>query len=144
MLIQLLCTALLLAISVLIHALVLTSLFRRTTRWPALATSGFLLSTWHMIVVAWWITLAHVAEILVWGLFYARMGIFPDLATAEYFSIVTYTTVGYGDLVPPERWRLLAGVEALTGLLMAGWSTAFFFSFANQWHSRDANREPLP
>ena len=141
MLIQLLFTALLLASTVLIHALVLTSLFRRTTRWSAPASSGFVLSAWHMIVIAWWITLAHIVEILVWGLFYERMGIFPDLATAGYFSIVTYTTVGYGDLIPPERWRLLAGVEALTGLLMAGWSTAFFFSFASQWHSRDAKHD---
>lgn len=144
MLIQLLFTALLLASTVLIHAVVLTSLFRRTTRWPALATSGFFTSTWHMIVIAWWIILAHVAEVFVWGLFYWWMRLFPDFATAEYFSIVTYTTVGYGDLVPPERWRLLAGVEALTGLLMAGWSTAFFFSFASQWHSPDAKRDPMP
>lgn len=144
MLIQLLFTALLLASTVLIHAVVLTSLFRRTRRWPAPATSGFFTSTWHMIVIAWWIILAHVAEVFVWGLFYWWMGLFPDFATAEYFSIVTYTTVGYGDLVPPERWRLLAGVEALTGLLMAGWSTAFFFSFASPWHSPGANRDPMP
>jgi voltage-gated potassium channel Kch len=50
----------------------------------------------------------------------------PDLASALYFSAVTYTTTGYGDLVLPAEWRLLGGVEALTGILMCGWSTGFF------------------
>ena len=141
MIIQLLYTALLLAISVLIHASMLTWLFRQSMRWPALSEGGALTTTWHMVVIAWWITLAHLVEILVWGFFYVSRGIFPDLATAGYFSIVTYTTVGYGDFVPPEQWRLLAGVEALTGMLMGGWSAAFFFSIANQWHSRAAEAE---
>jgi hypothetical protein len=45
-----------------------------------------------------------------------------------YFSAVTYTTTGYGDLVLPKEWRLVGGVEALTGILMCGWSTGFFFA----------------
>ena len=51
----------------------------------------------------------------------------PDLPTGLYFSAVTYTTTGYGDLVLPREWRLVGGVEALTGILMCGWSTGFFF-----------------
>ena len=43
--------------------------------------------------------------------------------SAFYFSAVTYTTTGYGDLVLPEEWRLVGGVEALTGILMCGLST---------------------
>lgn len=52
----------------------------------------------------------------------------PDLATASYFSAVTYTTTGYGDLVLPAEWRLVGGVEALTGILMCGLSTGMFFA----------------
>ena len=52
----------------------------------------------------------------------------PDLQTAMYFSAVTYTTTGYGDVVLPESWRLIGAVEALTGILMCGWSTGFFFA----------------
>jgi len=48
------------------------------------------------------------------------MGAMRDLASAFYFSAVTYTTTGYGDLVLPEEWRLVGGVEALTGILMCG------------------------
>ena len=48
------------------------------------------------------------------------------------FSAVTYTTTGYGDLVLPKEWRLVGGVEALTGILMCGLSTGLFFAvFAN-------------
>jgi hypothetical protein len=56
----------------------------------------------------------------------------PDLASALYFSAVTYTTTGYGDLVLAEEWRLLGAVEALTGILMCGWSTGFFFAVVNR------------
>ena len=56
----------------------------------------------------------------------------PDLPTAFYFSAVTYTTTGYGDLVLPHDWRLVGGVEALTGILMCGWSTGFFFAIVNR------------
>ena len=48
----------------------------------------------------------------------------PDLASGAVFQWVTYTTTGYGDLVLPPEWRLVGGVEALTGILMCGLSTA--------------------
>jgi len=52
----------------------------------------------------------------------------PDLQTAFYFSAVTYTTTGYGDLVLPKEWRVVGGIEALTGILMCGLSTGLFFA----------------
>jgi voltage-gated potassium channel Kch len=61
----------------------------------------------------------------------------PDIDSALYFSAVTYTTVGYGDLVLPEQWRLVGGIEALTGILMCVWSTAFFFAVVSQILMRD-------
>ena len=60
--------------------------------------------------------------------FYAASDAMPDLASSRYFSAVTYTTSGYGDLVLPPEWRLVGGVEALTGSLMCGLSTGFFFA----------------
>jgi len=54
-----------------------------------------------------------------------------------YFSAVTYTTTGYGDLVLDEGWRLLGAVEALTGILMCGWSTGFFFAVVNRVYAVD-------
>jgi hypothetical protein len=65
----------------------------------------------------------HLAETLVWALFFRLVGALPDLETAAYFSLTSYTTVGYGDVVLPERWRLLGPLEAAVGVLMLGWST---------------------
>jgi hypothetical protein len=60
--------------------------------------------------------------------FFYWKGAIPDAPSAFYFSGVTYTTTGYGDIVLPQDWRLAGGVEALTGILMCGWSTGFFMA----------------
>jgi hypothetical protein len=67
--------------------------------------------------------LVHLAEAIVWALFFLVMAGLPDLESAVYFSLTSYTTVGYGDLVLPEPWRLLGPLEAAVGVLMLGWST---------------------
>ena len=67
--------------------------------------------------------LLHLAEAIVWALFYVLVGALPDLETAAYFSLTSYTTVGYGDVVLPAGWRLLGPIEAAVGVLMLGWST---------------------
>ena len=74
----------------------------------------------------------HLAEILVWGLFYLWWGCLPDAEAAVYFSGVTYTTIGYGDLVLAKPWRVLAPIEGLTGILMCGLSTGVFFAIVNR------------
>jgi hypothetical protein len=137
----LLWSGLLLASSVTIHAIVLTLLLKQSARWPSLARVGFLASTWQMIRIACWIVLAHLIEIAIWGLFYAWQAVLPDFATAAYYSIVTYTTVGYGDVLVGEEWRLISGVEALTGILMCGWSAGFFFSIVSQRIARFAEEK---
>jgi hypothetical protein len=92
----------------------------------------FWIITLLFVLVAIWIVLLHLAEIAVWAVFYLWREALPDLASALYFSAVTYTTTGYGDLVLPEGWRIVGGVEALTGILMCGWSTGFFFAIVNR------------
>jgi voltage-gated potassium channel len=67
--------------------------------------------------------LVHLAEATVWALFFVMVDGLPDLESAVYFSLTSYTTVGYGDLVLPEPWRLLGPIEATVGVLMLGWST---------------------
>jgi Ion channel len=96
------------------------------------SASGFWRETWLFVLAAVWMVLLHLAEIGVWAGFYVWRGAFPNLQTAFYFSAVTYTTTGYGDLVLPEEWRLVGGVEALTGILMCGWSTGFFMALVNR------------
>jgi hypothetical protein len=122
----------LLAASVVIHALVLAHLMRWLTHWAPLERAGFWLSARILIGVAFRLVASHVLQVLCWGVFYSTEGAFADLKSSAYFSIVTYTTVGYGDLVPPERLRLVAGVEGLTGIMMCGLSTAFFFAVVSR------------
>jgi hypothetical protein len=67
----------------------------------------------------------HLIEVEWWSLFYASFGFFPDRSTASYFSLTTYATLGYGDILLPRRAsRIIGGVETLTGMLMIGWSIA--------------------
>ena len=68
--------------------------------------------------------LALWVEILLWALLYQGLGLFSGLEGSLYFSGITFTTVGYGDMTLPACWRLLSVAEAVNGVLMAGWSTA--------------------
>lgn len=67
--------------------------------------------------------LLHLAEASAWAALYWLAQSLPDAETAFYFSLTSYTTVGYGDVVLPADWRLLGPIEAATGILMFGWST---------------------
>jgi len=116
----------LMALCVAIHAIGVTSAVRWFRRY-LITQQRFWTWTWLFILLAGWIILLHLVEITVWGAFYVWQEAMPDLPTGLYFSAVTYTTTGYGDLVLPSEWRLIGGVEALTGILMCGWSTGFFF-----------------
>lgn len=66
----------------------------------------------------------HLVEAAVWAVFLVATGAVPNLESAAYFSLTSYTTVGYGDVLLPEPWRLLGPIEAAVGVLMLGWSTA--------------------
>jgi hypothetical protein len=123
----------LMAVSVTIHAAGLTYALRRLRRLQ-MPASRFWASTRLFVVIAIWIVMLHLVEIAAWAVVYAWSGAMPDLQTAFYFSAVTYTTTGYGDVLLPEGWRLDGGVEALTGILMCGWSTGFFFAIVNRLH----------
>ena len=109
-----------------IHATGIGVLVRRLIYSHHLPTSLPLI-TRLLLKIVWWLVLLHLAEISIWGLFYLWRGCLPDVETAFYFSGVTYTTMGYGDVVLAKPWRLLAPVEGLMGVLMCGLSTGYFF-----------------
>jgi hypothetical protein len=121
----------LMAVCVAIHAGGVTSAMRWLRRQPDSAQRFWPL-TWLLICITGWMILLHLAEISAWALVYAWDGAIADLQSALYFSAVTYTTTGYGDLVLPSDWRLVGGIHALTGILMCGWSTGFFFAVVSR------------
>lgn len=127
----------LMALCVVIHATGVSSAVR-WWRHPMTAADDFWLATWLFIRLAAWIVVLHLIEITIWGLYYVWKNAMPDVPSALYFSAVTYTTTGYGDLVLPQEWRLLGAIEALTGILMCGWSTGFFVAVVSKLYESKA------
>jgi hypothetical protein len=116
------------AINIGIHAFVMTILVwvvravgAKKHSHPALFLMAVMISTVSVLMAA------HAAEVIVWSGAYWIVGIAPAGADLVYFSFVNYTTLGYGDIVPLERWRLLAPITAMNGVLLFGWSTAVIF-----------------
>ncbi|MBL7965079.1 MAG: two pore domain potassium channel family protein [Flavobacteriales bacterium] len=124
--------ALLLALCVAVHAAGMIGLGRLVRdRWQD-RSPGYFSDLWLLVRMAWMITLLHMVQIVVWAWFFTASGGLPNVQTAFYFSSVTYTTLGYGDVVLPPTWRGMSGLESLTGILTAGLSTGFFFNLLNR------------
>jgi hypothetical protein len=68
--------------------------------------------------------LVTLVEVSLWAGAYLALNAIQGLEKALYFSMVTFTTLGYGEIVLDERWRLLASFEAANGIIMFGWTTA--------------------
>ncbi len=73
----------------------------------------------------------HVVEITIWAVTYRTLPAITELDTLEksiYFSMVTFTTLGYGEITLGPEWRLLSSIQAMNGILLFGWTTALLFS----------------
>jgi len=68
----------------------------------------------------------HGFEIWLYGAFYLVVDALPDLREAVYFSTITYATIGYDDESIANSWKLVAAIEGVNGVILLGWSTAFF------------------
>jgi voltage-gated potassium channel len=84
-----------------------------------------------LIVIFAVVVTLHLIEAALWAWFYYLRGLFPDFETSLYFSLVTYGSIGYGDVVLPQRWRLLSAIEGISGVLLCGLSGAFVFAVIN-------------
>lgn len=86
-----------------------------------------------------WLLVGVVLEVLVWAAVYLALPgitVLGNLETAFYFSMVTFTTVGYGDVVLDGNWRMLASLQAANGAIIVGWTTALIFYFIGKIYSR--------
>jgi voltage-gated potassium channel len=108
-----------------------------------------------VVVTALGLLLLHCVQILIWAIAYRLLTpVEPidSLEAAVYFSAVTFTTLGYGDItLSSEQWRLLTGIEALNGVLLLGWSTALLYAVVHRtWsgyaehHLRHPGTVPQP
>jgi hypothetical protein len=115
-------------VSIIIHALVMTIVVRlaqtasmKKISHPSLFLIAVMIPTMSVLMGA------HVLEVIVWSLAYSMVDAAPAGANLVDFAFVNYTTLGYGDVVPVERWRLLGPMTAMNGVLLFGWSTAVIF-----------------
>lgn len=88
---------------------------------------ALLLGLGSLIIVA-----SHTVQIWTWAALIYLSDYFPDFETSFYFSTVTYTALGYGDIVPPTGFRVVATFAAITGLLTFGISTAFMIAIISR------------
>ena len=135
------------AVCLLLHVATIVSLAdwmldRREKAKREMGTFGYML----LLLVAFSIIIIlHMVEIAIWASFYFVRSLFQDFETAFYFSITSYTTIGFGDVVLPRAWRMLGGIEGVTGVLLCGLSTAFVFAIINaMFQTRVQRRSSAP
>ena len=134
MFLPILITIVLAFVCAIIHALGLLMLFYWQARqWPRIEANfrprhnlPYFLTLFSVILFL------HLLEIGVWAGAYAGWNCLPDFESSFYFSGVTYASLGYGDVVLPRPWRLVGVVESITGMLLLGWSAAFFFTVVSR------------
>jgi hypothetical protein len=112
-----------------IHAVVMAAVLwvarvvdERATSRPSLRLVAVMIATVSVLMAA------HIAEVFVWSFAYMMVGAAPHGTDFIYFAFVNYTTLGYGDVTPVERWQLLGPMTAMNGVLLFGWSTAVIFA----------------
>ena len=116
------------AVNIGLHALVMMLVVRVAEAVSARSRSR---SPAHLITVmiptVLVLMVTHTLEVIVWAASYWLVDAAPEGADRVYFAFVNYTTLGYGDVVPVARWRLLGPMTAMNGVLLFGWSTAVIF-----------------
>ena len=117
-----------------IHIFGLALLADWLIRHPLKSKQHFSISRYSLLLTSVFtiITLLHLIETLIWAVFYHRWGLVGTFEASWYFSLGSYTTIGYGDVVLPPRWRILGGLEGINGVLVCGLSTAFLFAVVNE------------
>lgn len=82
-------------------------------------------TTWFVFVVT--------VNVWIWAFAYLWLGVFDKLEEALYFSLVCFTTLGFGDIVLSEQWRLFSGFTATAGFILFGLGTAFLFEIMSRY-----------
>jgi voltage-gated potassium channel len=97
-----------------------------------------------ILAVAFGLFALHAVEIWAYAALYAVAGALGSFEEALYFSTSTYATVGYGDVVLKQGWRVLGAIEGANGVILLGWSTAFFVSVVGRIRLIENESEAQP
>jgi hypothetical protein len=129
-----------LGIQVLAIALLMSFLQRRIRSGGI--TLGATGSARVLALIMLFLLFAHLLQFATWGALFVGIGEFQDFETAFYHSTVNFTSLGYGDIVMSEEWRLLGALEAANGVLMFGLSAGLILSSMNALFKRRGGRKP--
>lgn len=140
---QLLLGAILISLTLTIQALIVGAVIFSMTRighW--LATPSYFIKTVAILIaVVLWLVFGISINTWVWAFAFIQIGAFTALEPALYFSVVTFTTLGYGDVVLDEQWRLLASLTAVNGLIVFGLNTAFLVELLSRVSKAQVSNE---
>jgi hypothetical protein len=123
------------AVTVITHTIGLVGLtqaMNSLVRWFRLHRRGFGKIV-AMVTTVLGLFAIHTVEVWTWAVVYAWSGALPDFGTALYFSAVTFSTLGYGDVLLPTESRLLGALEGVNGFLLIGWSTAYLVAASTHY-----------
>lgn len=82
----------------------------------------------------------HFIEIWLFAFLYDYLGALHAFSDALYFSTISYATIGYSDASIHEQWRMVAALEGVLGVILLGWSTAFFVRVLGRLEGDDGAR----
>lgn len=82
-----------------------------------------------LALVVLWLLGALTVSVWIWAAAFLQLGLFVQLEESLYFSVVSFTTLGYGDVTIDKEWRLLSGVIAANGLILFSLVTAYLIEF---------------
>ncbi len=129
MLVQLALATVMVVVTVLIHGAGITAL-ARSLRIEANAAEEHhhfsLKRAMAILIVVLALFTLHGIEIWLYAATYLVIGAIHTLEAAVYFSTITYSSIGFGDAEMSRPWRLVGAIEGINGVLLLGWSTAFF------------------
>jgi len=125
------------ASTLLIHGLVIVLLRGVAARGKS--DHGFgsdIIDVVKLSVVGLGLIAAHTASVAVWATVFVITDVSPTWEGGLYFALTTYTTLGFGDVLAPQPWRLLPGFASLNGLLLFGLSAAVLVDAAARLRRR--------
>lgn len=139
---QLLLGSMVISMTVIVQAIfigVAETVLIRLGRW-LLQPPHSVKTTISLIGVTLWLMAAHSIGVWIWAVAFLSLGVFESTEPALYFSVVSFTTLGFGDILLPVEWRILAGMSAANGLLIFGVSTAFLVELLSRVRRAQSNR----
>ncbi len=146
MLIQLSLGSLLISATILIKAFFIVAASKTLTKVSRTRTTKPTL--WFMSIAlalsSIWLISALIVSISLWATTFWGVGLFKDFETAFYFAIVSFTTLGFGDIIIEGRWRLLSGMAATNGLILFSFTTAFLIETLRAFAITDRRAPSIP